>query len=373
MTKKQECLDFIRYVLNPEKEAQKDWSALDWEELFRFASEQAILGVVFEGVKRLGERGVKPPFQVLMKWVAMTEQIERRNRMVNKVAVKLTAQLKEDGFECCILKGQGNNLLYPNVYARTPGDIDVWVRRDGRCEREEGRRMKEDVKRTIRYVKQHNPKGKAVYHHADYGVFEGVEVEVHYRPAFLCNPMHNARLQRWFEEEAQEQFGHQVELPDHVGQVSVPITEFNIIYQLTHIYNHLLHEGIGLRQVMDYYYVLMSEESWKRDDVSDTLHHLGLWKIAGAMMWVLHEVLGLDDKCLIAPMNERLGRVLLSEIIRGGNFGQYDEENIRANSPLKKNWQRIKRDVRMMRYFPSECLWEPAFRLYHFFWRVNYR
>ena len=36
----------------------------------------------------------------------------------------------------------------------------------------------------------------------------------------------------------------------------IPTVEFNIIFQLTHIYSHLMNEGIGLRQLVDYYYVL---------------------------------------------------------------------------------------------------------------------
>ena len=36
----------------------------------------------------------------------------------------------------------------------------------------------------------------------------------------------------------------------------IPTVEFNIIFQLTHIYSHLMNEGIGLRQLLDYYYVL---------------------------------------------------------------------------------------------------------------------
>lgn len=56
------------------------------------------------------------------------------------------------------------------------------------------------------------------------------------------------------------------------------------------------------------------------------LEHLGLAKIAGAVMWVLKEVLGLEEKYLIAPVDERRGRFLLSEIMRGGNFGMYGTE-----------------------------------------------
>jgi hypothetical protein len=133
-----------------------------------------------------------------------------------------------------------------------------------------------------------------------------------------------------------------------------------------------MQEGIGLRQIIDYYYVLMEDGRGKMEDVSDTLRSLGLWKIAGAVMWVLNEVLGLEEKYLIAPKDERLGKVLLAEIVNGGNFGQYDSDNIKADNQLKKNWQRICRDFRLMRYFPSECLWEPVFRIYHFFWRLRY-
>ena len=87
----------------------------------------------------------------------------------------------------------------------------------------------------------------------------------------------------------------------------------------------------------------------------------------------MREVFALDRQYMIAPLDERRGNVLLQEIMSGGNFGKYDEANIKANNRIKKNLQRIKRDIRMMRYFPSECLWEPAFRVYHFFWRLTHR
>ncbi len=137
--------------------------------------------------------------------------------------------------------------------------------------------------------------------------------------------------------------------------------------------------------IIDYYYLLKAyrdgqsspsgcpaSEGGSHMDVLKTLRYLGLEKIGGAMMWLQHEILGLDKKYLIVPMNEKLGKVLLNEILTGGNFGMYDEDNIKADNQLKKNWQRIRRDIRMMRYFPSECLWEPVFRLYHFFWRLRY-
>lgn len=186
----------------------------------------------------------------------------------------------------------------------------------------------------------------------------------------MNNPIHNRRLQKWFEEKAPEQFRHEVELPatddTDENRICVPTREFNVVYLLSHIFRHLLQEGVGLRQIIDYFYLLLKAET---GELTITLRYLGLWKIAGAVMWVLSEVLGLEEKYLIAPKDERLGKMLLSEILNGGNFGRHDLDNIKADNQLKKNWQRIRRDIRMMRYFPSECLWEPVFRVYHFFWR----
>ena len=123
---------------------------------------------------------------------------------------------------------------------------------------------------------------------------------------------------------------------------------------------------------VDYYYLLKSNTNRTNDtNIQDTLRNLGLEKIAGAMMWVLNEILGLDEKYLIAPKDEKRGKVLLAEIMKGGNFGHCDVENQKATTAVKKNILRIKRDLRMMRYYPSECLWEPVFRVYHWIWRLS--
>ena len=53
------------------------------------------------------------------------------------------------------------------------------------------------------------------------------------------------------------------------------------------------------------------------------LKHLGLWKFARSVMYVLHETLGLSEEKMIVPMDEKRGKLLLAEILDGGNFGQY--------------------------------------------------
>ena len=57
--------------------------------------------------------------------------------------------------------------------------------------------------------------------------------------------------------------------------------------------------------------------------VQRELNYLGLWKFAGAVMYVLKEVLGLAEDKMIVPMDEKRGRLLLAEILDGGNFGRH--------------------------------------------------
>ena len=362
-------IELVQVALGVRERLSRNPSDEEWDRVFQMADEQAVAAFLFPALERLSKLGQKPPTEVLMEWIGLAEQVRAQNRQVNRTIAKLSDSLNKDGLRWSILKGQGNALMYPDPLNRQPGDIDVWA--IPQLKMENGKWKIGDI---IRYVKTKNPQAHAMYHHIDYGLVDGVDVEVHYRPSFMFNPWHNRRLQRWFTEQAEEQFGNEAELPDGAGTIHVPTAAFNVVFQLSHVYNHLLHEGVGLRQIIDFFYVLRSLKGGQADaiDYSNLLRLLGLDTFAGAMMWVLHDVLGLPEEFLIAPRDERRGRVLLTEIMRGGNFGMYDSDNIKADSRLKKGLQRFKRDLRMMRYFHSECLCEPFFRTYHFFWRLRY-
>ena len=334
---------------------------VDWRNIHECARQQSLLGVMFRGIEQLPKR-MRPPRDVLLTWYAEVQQIRQSNCKVNENAAKLSAVFQKAGFWSCVLKGQGNNLLYPDPYTRMAGDIDIWVKA------KEG----DTIQQSIAFARKHHPDGMIVYHHVDAGMFCGTEVEIHFRPSFMNNLVCNLRLQQWFEAEAKEQFVHSVELPDGAGHICVPTNAFNRIYQMVHISNHFFHEGIGLRQLVDYYYVLQqgfSQEEQRQEE--RLMKWFGIYKIATAVMFVLGNVLGLPREQMIVPSDERRGKLLLEEIMLAGNFGHFDKRLAGSHTPLKKNIQRLKRDVRLMWLFPSECLWEPIFRLYHFFWRMR--
>ena len=357
---------FLRYCLGYKGNISRVVASMNWQMLYSFASKQALQGLCFEGIERLGEEYPEElkrnPIgrELLMTWMGVAQQIRRQNRKVNLVASKLFSMLREDGLRCCILKGQGNALMYPNAYSRNPGDIDVWVN----ASREQ----------ITEYAKKHFELGDDIrYQHIETSV-DGVPVELHFFPCTMNNPIYNARLQKWFKRNADLQCSNVVSLPDGIGEIAIPTMAFNVIYQLTHLYHHFFDEGIGMRQIIDYYYVVNNDELLViRDTLQRELKHLGLWKFAGAVMYVLHEALGLSEKKMIAPMDEKRGKLLLAEILNGGNFGQHFTKygGFTHQSMGKKYFLKIWRNMHFVRYYPTEALCEPFFRTWHFFWRMK--
>lgn len=300
---------FLRYCLGNDVNIRTIVSQMDWRELYAFAKKQALLGFCFQGIERISNEYPEELKRnsigqdLLMEWMGMAQRIRLQNMKVNVVAGKLYSQLRKDGLRCCILKGQGNALMYPEPYSRTPGDIDMWVNAERSSITE--------------YAKEHFILGDDVrYHHLETSM-DGVPVELHFMPGIMNNPIYNLRLQKWFKRNADLQCSNIVSLPDDAGEIAVPTTTFNIVYQLCHLYHHFFDEGIGMRQIIDYYFVV---KRWHTDHTKLTdlaallreLKHLGLWKFAGAVMFVLHEVSGLSEEKMIVPMDEKRGRLLLS-------------------------------------------------------------
>lgn len=360
--------DFLKYCLGGKDNMSNVVADIDWQQLYSFASKQAILGFCFDGIERLGKEYPNELKQnpigknLLMTWMGKAQQIRRQNMKVNAVAAKLYSKFRVDGLRCCILKGQGNALMYPNPYSRTPGDIDVWVNASREYLTEYAKchfKLEDDIR----------------FHHLE-TTLDGVPVELHFFPGIMNNPIYNARLQKWFKRNADLQCSNVVSLPDDIGEIAIPTTAFNVVYQLTHLYHHFFDEGIGMRQIIDYYYVVNNDESLViRDTLQRELKHLGLWKFAGAVMYVLHEALGLSEEKLIAPIDEKRGKLLLAEILNGGNFGKHFTKygHFTQQGMAKKYFLKIWRNMHFVRYYPAESLSEPIFRTWHFFWRFKHR
>ena len=461
--------EFLRFCIGTVQEVPSSLKGADWRALYAMARKQCLVGVLFDGIKRL-PADVGMDKGLLFQWVAQNQTLRKANARLDKAAVEVAEWFGRKGFRTCVLKGQGNALLYPPGMERTPGDIDLWV--DG------------GDRKVVSFVRSLSPDEKVCYHHIGFPEYNGVEVEVHFRPSFLFCFRHNRCLQGYYERVMDEQFAHKVKLGGQ-GEVAVPKAEFNLIFQLTHIFTHLMNEGIGLRQLLDYFFLLKNTDFGGNTDgdgfllntdftdntnkvggnadgdgfflntdftdntdkvggnvesdvfllntdftdntdriggnadgdgfllntdftdytdkflgstdgdgfllntdctdntdkdggnadgvdrrlLQDELRRLGLWEFAGAVMYIMKEVFGLEDNRLIVPPDVKRGRLVLKEVLEAGNFGQYDKRNWFGHSALGHNLQRLYRDMRLVRYFPEEALSEPFFRIWHFFWR----
>ena len=366
--------DFLRFCIGSAKEIPNSLKEADWKELYAIAQKQALLGVLFHGIQRLPKE-LAPEQKLLMQWMVMAEMIRKQNIRQFQDSVKVCKNFENEGFANCILKGQGNALLYPDPYMRTPGDIDIYLA-GGR-------------KRVMQYINKVCPNQVMRYHHVDFPVMK-TAIEVHFTPSYMFYPVHNRRMQKWFKEVMGEQCNHRVSLPDGYGEIHVPQVSFNVIYILSHLYRHIFTEGIGLRQLLDYYFVLLkwhtdltnltdSNKSLPQmtlintdlDALRHKLKYLGLWKFAQAVMFVMKEVFGLSEDRMIAPMDEREGRFLLDEIMRGGNFGQYDTRlGSKENEGKLHRYLRMSlRNLRFVKHYPTEALSEPLFRTWFALWK----
>ena len=346
----------VRYSIGRSEQAPQI-DVADWETMYDMSKKQAVIGVVFESVQRMGQNATIPR-QLKMNWFYKVNQIKTRNMLLNQRSAELVAMFRQDGFDCCVLKGQGNAMMYPNPFARSSGDIDLQVKG--------GRDL------VVQYVKKRFPHTKTAYQHVDYPVFKKVSVEVHYLPVYLNNPLYNRRLKKWFDDHGGDIYGHEVELLDDAGRITVPSLRFNIVFQLAHMMHHLLDEGIGLRHMIDYYFLLRKvyEEGIPLDGMLNELNRLGLGKFAGAVMFIMHDVLGLEENCLIVPVDKGRGKTLLKEILNGGNFGKHS--GLTEHSLVSKNFLKYWRDLHFIREYPAEALCEPVFRTWHFFWRLKH-
>lgn len=347
--------ELIQVALGNKDVLSKTPSAAEWSGLYQNCQEQTVAGVAFTALEHLSRQGQKPPLDILYQWLGYSEQIKRQNVIVNKRCIEITRLFADAGFRTCILKGQGNARLYSNPLLRISGDIDIWVD-DGRCNKEDLR------KKVDEFVHSRFPDLKGGRMHIEYPVFNDVAVEVHYIPRYMFTPWHDKRIQEFFMNHADEQFGNLVKLEGTNGHCAVPTAEFNLIQQLSHLMSHALGEGIGLRQFIDYYYVLKAyaeEGQTETTDITEVLKKCGLLKFAQGVMWVEKELLGLDDKFLIVKPSKKIGTYLKQTIEEGGNFGHHSSVNMyRHQSAIGRFVGGAKQSLRAMRYFPIEATWK---------------
>ena len=396
--------DFIQIAIGNRKSLSVAIDDSDWLRLFDFCKSQDILGIGYTAVEKLHSQGIACPSFWEEQWRDIAYQIEKQNEVINGQCAVISRQYEHDGFSTCILNGQGNLSNYPEELRarRMSDDIFVWAIPNGDVliAVQIGKDEVEYVtyhgcKAVIEYVKMlhrlagNNEKPVIRYHHIEAPKMEGTEVEVNFRACYTHSPLRNWRMQRWFDVHADVCMKNKT----HMG-FAVPTPSVNVVYQMCHLFSHYFDEGLGLRQLMDYYFALrvwhndvmeckdlQSQGMWSEglgtpvmsaSEIMAVLRSFGMGKFAAAVMFVLHEVFAMPTHYYICEPNEKEGKKLLAEIMQGGNFGQYDtrDAELKRGGMVKHGVWKLKRVMRLVRSYPEEALWEPVFRVYHLIWRI---
>lgn len=354
--------ELLRVAMGVQENISRIPTTKEWDLLFKQAQKQSLAGICFAGIHRIvantdeGFAKIGMTKSQFLEWLGVSIMIQNRNRQMNLRCIELQRKLTKDGVQFCILKGQGTGLRYPcelSIY-RQSGDIDVW--------------MSGGIDKVMAYVNGIAPTDEVTGNHIQFHLFEDTDVEMHFLPIRICNRLANSRLKKWLASQESNQMRNPVPFGD--AELNVPTDEFDLVYQMLHIYKHLFNEGIGLRQLMDYYYVLKSKvDGGAIHRVHKVISSLGLNKFASALMWVIREVFGLEFEYLLWDPNKRDGEFLLNEIMQMGSFGHGDQ-HFRLNkedSHMKRFWQMSSSKWRFVSHFPSEVIWQPIDIILRFF------
>ena len=371
------CLFFalIRVSIGRQERLSHTPTEMEWRELYALAEKQALIGVCFTGVQRLQKLGYDIPMDLNMKWLGMAAKIQQRNELMNRRCVEVQRMLAKEGMRMSILKGQGVARYYKLKdeslelranslgMLRQSGDIDVYV--DGGMEK------------VLRWCRERYGDVEFDYINAHVPMFKDVEVELHWRVGSMTNLFKNRKLQRWLEREETKEMilGGKADLKPSETSLTVPSLEFNAFYLMLHCYHHVFESGLGLRQLMDYYFLLMARNNLNLDlNINELFRKFGMERFVGAVMWIMQEVFWLERECLLCEPDEKEGRYILGEVMAGGNFGHHDE---RIRKVGRGKWvevfAKIQHAMHLLRRYPSEALWMPVWMVYHFVWkkRIN--
>jgi len=334
-------------------------SAQEWVDIYKESECQAVTGILIHGIDRLPAEQ-RPSQALLLQWIGVGQMIEQSNRLLNGRCKELLSNLTSAGLHPSILKGQGIAQCYPEALQKIgqPGDIDVYVS-DGR-----GKAIG-----YARSVGQNNIEWD--YKHLHLNVWDDTEVEMHYHVEVLLNLWKNRKLQKWFKAHAEQLYCH-TESTDNTDLIT-PTAEFNVFYILLHIYRHFLYEGVGQRQIVDYYFVLRTVhgEGLMVEDYVGAVRDFGMEKFAKGLMWVMHETLGMPCDWMLWEPDEKECRYILEQVMTGGNFGHHDKRLKHSGGKYGAVKAILTHNMHLLTHYPSDVIWAPVWIVWHKLWKLT--
>lgn len=343
-------IDFLRWCIHPTATLPSCVDDINWQELLAFAKKQTIVGLYWQGIRKLGDTTNRPSEDDVMEWMGEYQKIVRKDAKTDEAVVKLTKFMNDNNLDFFVFKGQTVSRYYPAPESRTSGDVDFYVFTKGR------ERAKQLLKEKVSFKKY------VVLKHEEFSI-NNIPFEMHFKTAVFASN----RKQQYWDDLIDSYFE---EVLDHVdiNNVSVPTLPptINAIYLFIHIYHHFLKEGIALRQFIDW--MMFFEAKYDEIVVSELtakLERLGLFRAFRAFGAILTEVLGMETKLFPYSLTDRDKMYvdkIMSIVLRYGNFGKYGRKEQRGGwkHSLETGVRSLRHIVQFFWLSPVEnLLWLP--------------
>ncbi|MBR1801003.1 MAG: nucleotidyltransferase family protein [Bacteroidaceae bacterium] len=105
------------------------WDSVDWEKLYRMASEQGVIGLVVAGLDWFKVNGSRftVPQALLLQMIGEVQMIEQRNKAMNAFIAELVEKMRRQDIYTLLVKGQGIAQCYDKPLWRASGDVDLFL------------------------------------------------------------------------------------------------------------------------------------------------------------------------------------------------------------------------------------------------------
>lgn len=324
-------------------------STESWRKIFAMSTEQTVVGIVYRGLHHIPDNCL-PPLELMCRWVAEAERIERNNRQMNHVLAELMDLFDKHGIWAVLQKGQGVAQMYEHPLLRECGDIDLYFP------------AKTDFSLVSRVFRQYDVFVRKTPDSACRYCWNGINVEHH----FSLFDIHNPFLQNYLSDLI-EKTGFDsacISVGEDSVLVTVPSPIQTLLMLSTHILKHTLGLGIGLRQLCDMARVCHClHDSVDGEELKCVFRRIGLYKWNNLLLWFLTEHLGLAPSDLpYGCTSDRNADKLLDMVLDRGNFGTRvrkctGAEEAAWKHKLNTSGSFFRNGVFSMQYAASESFW----------------
>lgn len=357
-TSEKTLLEVLRREVTGQDGTEKmELSVAGLNAVMRLAREHAVTGLVANAAMRnrivIAGGAAEGRGEIVMRLMQQTMAHRQNLRRFEDAVGRFARLMKENGIAYVVFKGLAVARHYLEPFVRTMGDVDFYV-------------PKEDFLRAVEVIEQglHVKMDKEdVDKHYSFD-WQGIRFEMHYQIETFGNRRHQHRFNRMIDE-AMAEHTDSFTLCDSDGNKTevcvLPPTE-DLIVVFKHWFNHLLVEGVGLRQTLDLAVLLNAY----RDKINvgrlmTALDGIGYMKAFRAMLAMMRRYLGLDwfDNFFVYNRcDERYANKLMAAVMESGNFGRkaYRNHTTGKKKSMETATRALRHCVTFLRLAPKDIL-----------------